>query len=92
MSRMSPTQIHALATASLGVIEAVEAAGEHGAPGGVLYAAMQAHGASMSQFQSLMQTLTNPGYLVLDGDCYRSTSRTQELKTKLTNSLAAFAS
>lgn len=92
MSRMTPTQIHALATASLGVLEAVEVAGEQGAPGGVLYAAMQAQGASLSQFQGLMRTLTIPGYLALDGDCYRSTEKTPELKTKLTNTLAAFAS
>jgi hypothetical protein len=88
---LSRAPIHALITVSLGVIEAVEAAGEQGAPGGVLYAAMQAHGASLSQFQSLMLTLTNPGYLVLDGDCYRCTSKTQELKTKLTETLAGFA-
>lgn len=92
MSRMTPMQIHALATASLGVIEAVEVAGEQGAPGGILYASMQAHGASLSQFQSLMQTLVNPGYLALEDDCYRSTRRTLELKTKLMNTLAAFAS
>lgn len=92
MSRMTPTQIRALATVSLGVIEAVEVAGEQGAPGGVLYAAMQAQGASLSQFQGIMRTLVNPGYLVLEDDCYRSTPRTLELKTKLTNSLAAFAS
>ena len=92
MSRMTATQLHALATASLGVIEAVEVAGEQRAPGGVLYAAMQAHGANLSQFQSLMQTLVNPGYLALEDDCYRSTPRTLELKTKLTNTLAALAS
>lgn len=91
MTRLSRAPIRALATVSLGVIEAVEAAGEQGAPGGVLYAAMQAQGTSLSQFQSLMLTLTNPGYLVLDGDCYRCTPKAQELKTKLTDTLAAFA-
>ena len=92
MSRMTPTQVRAIAQVSLGVLEAVEAAGDQGAPGGVLYAAMQAQGATLTQFQSLMGTLTRPGYLVLDGNCYRSTSSTAELKTKLSNTLAAFAS
>lgn len=46
MSPMTPTQIRALAQVSLGVIEAVEAGGETGAPGGILYAAMQAEGAT----------------------------------------------
>lgn len=91
MSGMSPTQLHALATASLGIIEAVEAAGDVGAPGGVLYAAMQAHGASLNQFQGLMRTLTNPGYLTLVGDCYHSTSKTQALKAKLTVAVQAIA-
>jgi len=92
MSRMTPTQIRAIATVSLGVIEAVEAGGETGAPGGILFAAMQAQGATHQQYEGIMRTLTNPGYLVLDGDCYRSTPKTPELKTKLTNTLAAFAS
>jgi hypothetical protein len=92
MSRMTPTQIHALATASLGVIEAVEAGGQQGAPAGVVYAAMQAHGASFTQFLSLMGTLVRPGYLTLEDNCYRSTDATHELKTKLTKTLAAFAS
>ena len=89
MSSMSPKQIKTLALVSLAVIEAVEVAGEQGAPGGVLYAAMQANGASLTQFQSLMGTLTRPGYLVLEDDCYRSTTRTPEIKTKLTRILAA---
>lgn len=92
MSRMTPTQIRAVATISLGVIEAVEAAGEQGAPAGVLYAAMQAQGASFNQFVSLMGTLVRPGYLTLEDNCYRSTPTTPELKMKLTNTLAAFAS
>lgn len=92
MSRMTPTQVHALATASLGVVEAVEAGGEQGAPAGVLYAAMHAQGASFNQFENLMATMVRPGYLTLDENCYRITDTTQILKTKLTNILAAFAS
>jgi hypothetical protein len=91
MNRMSPTQVRALAQVSLGVLEAVEASGDQGAPGGVLYAAMQAQGATLTQFESIMRTLTNPGYLVLADECYHSTSKTPELKIKLTNTLAAFA-
>lgn len=92
MNRMAPTQIRALTTASLGVLEAVEAGGEHGAPAGVLYAAMQAQGATFNQFLSLMTTLVRPGYLTMEDNCYRMTSTTQDLKTKLTNTLAAFDS
>ena len=86
---MTKDQLMVLATVSLGIIEAVAVAGEQGAPGGVLYAAMQAQGATHNQFQSIMGTMTKPGYLVLEDDCYRSTSSTPELITKLTRILAA---
>lgn len=92
MSRLTPAQIRAVATVSLGVIEAVEAGGQHGAPAGVLYAAMQAQGASFTQFQSVMGTLVRPGYLTLENDSYLGTPTMPEMKTKLTNVLAAFAS
>lgn len=92
MSRMTPTQIRALATVSLGVIEAVEAGGERGAPAGVLYAAMQAQGGTFNQFLGVMGTLVRPGYLTMEDNCYFSTPTTQQLKTKLTNTLAALAS
>jgi len=90
-TNLSASQLYALATASLGIIEAVEAGGTQGAPAGVLYAAMQAQGASFTQFLSLMSTLVRPGYLTLEDNCYRKTTTTEELKTKLTGTLAALA-
>lgn len=90
-TNLSASQLHELATASLGVIEAVEAGGDRGAPAGVVYAAMQAHGASFTQFLSLMSTLVRPGYLTLEDNCYRKTTTTDELKAKLTRTLAALA-
>lgn len=92
MSRYTPMQIYALATVTLAVIESVEAGGDKGAPAGVLYAAMQAQNATFTQFMGLMSTLVTPGYLTLENNCYHSTKTTQELKTKVTNTLAAFAS
>ena len=90
-TNLSAHQLHALATASLGVIEAVEAGGEQGAPAGVVYAAMQAQGASFTQFLSLMSTLVRPGYLTLEDNCYCQTTTTDGLKAKLTRTLAALA-
>lgn len=89
---MTSAQIHALATVSLGVIQAVEAGGEQGAPAGVLYAAMQAQGASFTQFLNIMGTLVRPGYLTLEDNCYFGTATMPEIRTKLTNLLAAVAS
>lgn len=58
----------------IAVLEAVELAGTHGAPSGVMFAAMQAHGATLQQFQSFMKTLTGNGLLTLDDQhCYHST-------------------
>lgn len=67
--------IEGLQKLGLGVLEAVTAVADVGAPGGALYAAMQAHGASYNQFTSFMHTLTSRGYLTLEADdCYRITA------------------
>lgn len=76
-------ELELLQRIGLGVLQAVDSAGEDGAPGGVLYAAMQAHGARLSQFQTFMSTLTGRGMLVLEGDCYFMTEAGQEFKRKL---------
>lgn len=54
-----------------GVIEAVEAAGPMGAPGGHLYAALMTYGFSLHQFEGLMNGLVKAGKLVKVGHCYR---------------------
>lgn len=64
----------------LGVLEAVEAGGVLGAPGGVLYAAMQVQGATLNQYQSIMNGMVGNGLLTLDSDCY---SMTDAGKSKL---------
>lgn len=81
---MTREQLDGMQRLGLGVLEAVEEAGELGAPGGILYAAMQAHGASLSQFQSFMGTLTGRGMLTLDEcECYHITEQGREFKKKL---------
>lgn len=72
---MNNTQIQLLQRIGLGVLEAVEAGEDTGAPGGVLYAAMQAHGASLNQYSSIMDALTGKGFLTLDvNHCYHLTA------------------
>lgn len=51
------------------VIEAVEVAGDHGAPGGVLYAALMGH-MSLSTFEGLMAALVKAGKLTKRGQLY----------------------
>jgi hypothetical protein len=80
---------HALAQVALGVFDAIEAAGKQGTPSGVLYAAMQSHGATLNQYQTFMRTLVNPGYLVLLDDCYRMTPEGAAFKATLTMRVSA---
>lgn len=76
-------QLEGLQRLGLGVLEAVEEAGEMGAPGGLLYAGMMSAGASLQQFHSFMGTLTGKGMLTQDGDCYHMTDAGREFKAKL---------
>ena len=52
-------------------IAAIKAAGPQGAPAGVLFAAMQGHGANKTQFDSLMEGLVRAGAIERNGLCYR---------------------
>lgn len=84
--------IFALQQVGLGVLEAVEAGGEVGAPAGVLYATMQTAGATLNQFNSFMDGLVSKGMLTLDDShCYHLTKEGHHLKSKLTKQFAARA-
>lgn len=52
------------------VVESVAVAGSQGAPGGVLYSALMAHGCSLNQFQSIMGALVSTGKLRQEGNLY----------------------
>ncbi len=52
------------------IVETVKEAGDQGTPGGVLYAAMMAHGASLEQFEQLMAALVAVKKLRKRGDLY----------------------
>ncbi len=41
-----------------------------GAPSGVIYSALMGHGASLNQFQSIMDTLVKSGFLTHDAECH----------------------
>lgn len=54
------------------VQDAIGSAGDMGAPGGVLYAALMAHGCTLQQFQGIMGGLERGGYVKKNGECYRN--------------------
>lgn len=70
MNALTSKQAAALRAIVSATIAAVKEAGPTGAPAGVLYAAMMAHGASKSQFDSLMGALVRAGKLSYDAGSY----------------------
>jgi hypothetical protein len=70
MSQLNPQQAQALKLIVDATVDAVKAAGDLGAPGGVLYAALMAQGCSLSQFESLMGALVKLGKVRRSGELY----------------------
>jgi len=70
MSGLSVQQREALKAIVSAVVEAVAAAGEAGAPAGVLYAGLMQYGCKKSQFDSLMPALVRAGKLRQEGHLY----------------------
>ena len=66
---MTNQQIKALQSIGKGIIESANLS-PIGAPSGVIYSALMGHGASLSQFQSIMDTLVKHGFLNHDADCH----------------------
>ncbi len=52
------------------ITDTIKEAGEFGAPGGVMYADLMAHGCSLNQFESIMSTLVRLGRIEKRGECY----------------------
>lgn len=59
-----------LRAVSVAVASAVDAAGSAGAPSGVLYAAMLAHGCTLEQFKAIMSALEGAGVVCAVGERY----------------------
>ena len=67
MTTDTTTLLRAIARA---VIEAVRAGGDHGAPGGTLYAALMTQGCTLEQFEQIMGALCDAGALAKRGHLY----------------------
>ncbi len=64
----------ALAQLLQAICDAVATGGEHGVPGGTLYASLMAAGCSLQQFQTLMDLLVQMGRLRRKGHLYYTTT------------------
>jgi len=67
---VSLSQRQAIQAVAAAIIEAVDAAGEMGAPGGHIYAALMPHGCTLTQYQNFMMALVLAGQLRQEGECY----------------------
>ena len=65
---MNPEILRKLQQVVSAVLESIRAAGPSGAPAGVIYAALMAHGCNLSQFESLMAGLERAGKIRREGD------------------------
>lgn len=63
-------QVAALRMILDAVVESVSEAGELGAPGGVVYAALMAHGVTLQQYEGIMGALVRAGRLRRSGELY----------------------
>ena len=70
---MHPNEAKAKALIAIfdAIVDSIKAAGDHGAPGGILYAALMAQGCTLNQFH--MGTLINAGRIEMRGQCYHIT-------------------
>jgi len=66
---MTNQQIKALQSIGKGIIESCNI-DSIGAPSGAIYAALMGHGASLNQFNSIMDTLVKHGFLTHDSECH----------------------
>ena len=71
---MTPQQIAALRAIARTIIE-VCADEPIGAPGGIIFAALQAQGCSLHQYEQIMSGIVRAGMLERDGDCYTATGK-----------------
>ncbi len=88
---MTIDQIRAAQRIGLAVLESIQAAGELGAPSGVLYAALQQTGCSLSQFQSLMAPLEGRGFVTQENHCFTITKAGEAFINQLRSVLAQAA-
>jgi hypothetical protein len=70
--KLTQPQAGALRALANAITEVVGEAGPLGAPAGVIYAALSAHGFSLAQFQQLMDALVSLGKVRRQGDLYHA--------------------
>ena len=60
----------AMAAVVQAVLDTIRQSGPNGAPSGVMYAALSAHGMTLQNYQAMMGALVRVGKVTLEHDCY----------------------
>ena len=87
---MQDQQKIALRALAGAVLEAVDVAGDLGAPGGTLYAALMQCGCSFQQYQQIMAGMVNAGLLRMSGECYSTTDKGKVINARMHAQAARF--
>ncbi len=72
---MTAQQAKGIRQVMAGIVESAIAGGELGAPSGVVYSALMAHGCTLNQFQSLTASMVKAGIIEERGHCFHVTQR-----------------
>ena len=78
-----------LNVAAAGIMQAIDAAGSMGAPGGVLYAGLMSAGYSLADFERVMAGLLAAELADKCGQCYTLTGAGRILNEKITAAIRA---
>ena len=85
---MKRNKAKSLNVAAAGILQAVDAAGKLGAPGGALYAGLMAAGYTLAEFEQVMAALAGPAGLVLKrGQLYTLTDKGVVMNARITEAL-----
>ena len=77
-----------LNVAAAGIMQAIEAAGSMGAPGGHLYAGLMTAGYTLADFERVTGALVASGLVLKRGECYTLTTKGAELNAKIDAALS----
>ena len=67
---LTPEQLAAIKAVGDAIVAAVKVAGDRGAPGGVIYAALMGYGRSLERYEQFMSGLVRAGKLRRRGELY----------------------
>ncbi|ABD72142.1 hypothetical protein Rfer_4456 (plasmid) [Rhodoferax ferrireducens T118] len=85
---LTKKQVLAVQKVGLAVLEAIQAAGELGAPSGALYAALQHQGCTLTQYQSLTGSMERRGFVIQESDCFTITTTGEHFISQLRRTVA----